>query len=137
MLTTKGLKAAAILLRPYRIISQCETNGVAFTRVENKGVTVEQRVNSQNANREGKPFIIYALVCPITLDVKYVGQTVDLDQRTRSRTHTRSGDPVAAWLSSLGRYLRPHRVILEQGINRVVRVKVTAARKPGAGRTPF
>jgi hypothetical protein len=23
--------------------------------------------------REGKPFIIYALVCPLTLEVKYVG----------------------------------------------------------------
>jgi hypothetical protein len=97
---------------------------------------MENAVNSQNASREGRPFIIYGLICPVTLEVKYVGQTVDLDQRTRSRTHTRKGDPVAAWIGSLGKYLHPHRVILEQGVNRVVRVKVTAVRKPGAGRSP-
>ncbi len=75
-------------------------------------------------------------MCPVTLEVKYIGQTIDLSTRTRSRTHTRSGDPVAEWLASLGGYLRPHRVILERGVNRVVRVKVKAERKPGAGRTP-
>lgn len=97
---------------------------------------MEQKISSENAIRAGKPFLIYGLICPITLDVKYVGQTIDLNRRTRSRTHTRSGDPVAAWIDSLGGYLRPYRVILERGTNRVVRVKIAAVRKPGAGRTP-
>lgn len=86
--------------------------------------------------RGGKPFIIYALICPITLEVKYVGQTTNLNQRLRG--HLAPGETaVKQWMSSLGEYLHPHRVILEQGVNRVVRVKVTAVRKPGAGRTPF
>ncbi len=78
--------------------------------------------------REGKPFFIYALVCPLTLQVKYVGQTLDLEQRTRGREHHGSGKhnaPLAQWLRSLG-YLRPYRVILEQGINRPVEVTATA-----------
>jgi hypothetical protein len=71
--------------------------------------------------REGKPFFIYALVCPITLDVKYVGQTIDLEQRTRGRAHgsTRQNGPLYSWLKTLG-YLKPYRVILERGINRRV-----------------
>jgi hypothetical protein len=73
---------------------------------------------------DGKPFIIYALVCPLTLEVKYVGQTIDLDQRTRGRAHggTKHGSgPLYSWLKTLG-YLRPYRVILERGINRQVEV---------------
>lgn len=79
--------------------------------------------------REGKPFFIYALVCPLTLDVKYVGQTVDLQKRIRAHT---ASQPVFQrdsesrdWLRSLG-YLRPYRVILERGINRRVTIKGTA-----------
>jgi hypothetical protein len=71
--------------------------------------------------REGQPFLIYALVCPLTLEVKYVGQTIDLEQRTRGKTH-KLGDhhaPLTEWLRTLG-YLRPYKVILERGINRPV-----------------
>jgi|ERR1700722_2655674 len=98
---------------------------------------MEQRVNKQNAKREGKPFVIYGLVCPITLELKYVGQTIDLNQRTRSRTHGAPRETaLKEWIASLGGYLRPNRVILERGVNSIVRVPVTATRKPGAGRTP-
>jgi hypothetical protein len=90
----------------------------------------------QNREREGKPFVIYGLICPITLEVKYVGQSTDLKQRTRDRTHSRHDAAVREWIDSLGGYLRPYRVILERGVNRVVRVKVNAVRKPGRGRTP-
>jgi hypothetical protein len=89
----------------------------------------------QATYRDGKPFIIYGLICPLTLEVKYVGQTINLNSRTKGRTHTRHDTEVHAWISSLG-YLRPYRVILEQGTNRVVRVRTLAVRKPGAGRTP-
>ena len=54
-------------------------------------------------------------------------------QHTRNDGHE---SDVKEWMDSLGGYLRPSRVILERGINRVVRVKVNAVRKPGAGRTP-
>jgi hypothetical protein len=98
---------------------------------------MEQHVNSQNTGRKARPFVIYGLVCPVTLEVKYVGQCTDMKSRTQQRTHgARNGDPVRDWIDSLGGYLRPYRVILERGVNRIVRVKFTAARKPGAGRTP-
>jgi hypothetical protein len=71
--------------------------------------------------RDGKPFVIYALVCPLTLEVKYVGQTVDLEQRTRGKTHGHGHHhaPLTEWLRTLG-YLRPYKVILERGVNRRV-----------------
>src|ERR1035441_6278514 len=71
--------------------------------------------------REGKPFIIYALVCPLTLEVKYVGQTIDIEQRTRGKTHQQGKHhaPLTEWLRTLG-YLRPYKVILETGVNRRV-----------------
>ncbi|MFZ0869021.1 MAG: hypothetical protein WAN06_20410 [Candidatus Sulfotelmatobacter sp.] len=90
----------------------------------------------QNREREGCAFVIYGLVCPITLEVRYVGQSTDLKQRTRDRTHSRHDEAVREWINSLGGHLRPYRVILERGVNRVVTVKVNAVRKPGAGRTP-
>jgi hypothetical protein len=72
------------------------------------------------AMQDNKPFIIYALVCPLTLEVKYVGQTIDLEQRTRGKTHKSSKHaPLTEWLRTLG-YLRPYKVILERGINRRV-----------------
>ncbi len=75
--------------------------------------------------RDGKPFLIYALVCPMTLDPKYVGQTMDIEQRVRlhrSAGRTSDGTAFTQWLKSLG-YLRPNCVILERGINRLVKVK--------------
>jgi hypothetical protein len=75
--------------------------------------------------RDGKPFIIYALVCPITLEVKYVGQTADLNRRTSGKAHSCAYNaPFLRWVESLG-YLKPYRVILERGINRRVTVKST------------
>ncbi len=84
-----------------------------------------------NAERNGKPFVIYGLIDPMTLEVKYVGQSADLKQRTRQRAHNAYDVAVREWTESLG-FLRPYRVILERGINRVVRVKVKAVRKIGA-----
>jgi hypothetical protein len=94
---------------------------------------MEQRVNKQNAKRNGKPFVVYGLICPITLEVKYVGQSIDLNHRN----HGAWEPSLKQWLDSLGGYLRPHRVILERGeANRVVRVRVNVKRKPGQGRGP-
>jgi len=85
--------------------------------------------------RDGKPFVIYALVCPLSLEVKYVGQTVDLEQRTRGKTHnTRGHTRLTEWLQTLG-YLRPYKVILEKGINR--RVELPAPPRLGRGRRPL
>jgi hypothetical protein len=86
--------------------------------------------------REGKPFIIYALVCPLTLEVKYVGQTVDLEQRTRGKTHRmgKQHAPLTEWLRTMG-YLRPYKVILERGINRRVELpEMTRTEKRGRKR---
>jgi len=72
--------------------------------------------------REGKPFVIYALVCPLTSEVKYAGQTVHLDKRTagaHGRGKTISKGPLADWLRTLG-HMKPYKVILERGINRRV-----------------
>jgi hypothetical protein len=76
--------------------------------------------------REGTQFFIYALVCPITLEVKYVGQTGDLERRGRAHTKgsVELADAVRYWLKTLG-YLKPYRVLLETGINRRVTVKST------------
>src|SRR5579864_1310035 len=92
---------------------------------------------SVHKKREGKPFIIYGLICPITLEVKYVGQSTDFNQRFLQHTGVKGGLPeVREWIKSLGGYLRPHRVIFERGINRIVRLKYTCVRKPGSGRSP-
>jgi hypothetical protein len=83
--------------------------------------------------RDGKPFTIYGLICPITLEVKYVGQSTDVDRRFYQHTGTNSHEAeVRQWMESLGGYLRPYRVILERGVNRVVRLKSYATRKEGS-----
>jgi hypothetical protein len=73
---------------------------------------MEQRVSKQNAAREGKPFVIYGLICPITLEVKYVGQATDMNRRTQQLKHHSHDNAVREWIDSLGGYLRPYRVIL-------------------------
>ena len=103
--------------------------------MENKQL-MEQRINKQNSKRAGRPFYIYALVCPVTLEVKYVGQTSDLRTRTSARAHVGKFECAAReWLEKMG-YLRPYRVILESGDNRVVRLKYESQRSPGPGRSP-
>jgi hypothetical protein len=86
---------------------------------------------SPTSTRLGKPFVIYGLIDPMTLEVKYVGQTADLKQRTGQRAHNAYDVEVREWTESLG-FLRPYRVILERGVNRVVRLRKKAVRKTGA-----
>lgn len=85
-----------------------------------------------NEKRDGKPFVIYGLICPITLEVKYVGQSTGVSSRFRQHTRANGHETeVREWMESLGGYLHPHRVILEHGVNRVVRLKSYAVRKEG------
>lgn len=87
--------------------------------------------------REGRPFIIYALVrtrCsrstvwPTYLTSRVIGH---------GRTHGFSGQhhaPLTEWLRTLG-YLKPYKVILEHGTNRrVVLPETTRAEKRGRKR---
>jgi len=84
--------------------------------------------------RDGKPFFIYALVCPITMEVKYVGQTIDLEQRIRGSRHSMGPNtPLAQWLRTLG-HLRPYKVILERGTNRRVELPKRHEVMPGKPR---
>lgn len=72
--------------------------------------------------REDKPFIIYALACPLTSEIKYVGQTKHLGKRTAgAHGHGKTGTtgPLADWLRTLG-HMKPYKIILERGINRRV-----------------
>ena len=83
--------------------------------------------------RYDRPFVIYGLICPITLEVKYVGQSTDVGVRFQNHTRANGHEiEVREWMQSLGGFLRPHRVILERGVNRVVRLKSYAMRKEGA-----
>jgi hypothetical protein len=88
-------------------------------------------------NQAGSPFVIYALVCPRTLEVRYVGQTIDFERRIAGgKSHSRQNKPLTLWLESLG-HLEPYRVILEHGVNRQVTVKQFAAdRAHVRGRKP-
>ncbi len=77
--------------------------------------------------RDGQPFIIYALVCPIAQDVKYVGQTVNLDIRIQGHGPRRHSGAMRDWLLSLGKE-HPIVVVLERGVNRRVRLRVSESR---------
>jgi hypothetical protein len=78
---------------------------------------------------DGKAFVIYALVCPLTSEIKYVGQTIDLEQRFRAHWQKRAGSgPLAEWLRSLGD-VKPYRIILERGINRRVMLPARVSKR--------
>jgi hypothetical protein len=67
------------------------------------------------------------------LEIKYVGQSTNVGNRFQQHTNTNGHESeVREWMESLGGYLRPHRVILEHGVNRIVRLKISAVRKQGA-----
>lgn len=72
-------------------------------------------------SRDGQPFIIYALVCPRTSLVRYVGQTNgDLKARTQNHSPSHYRGAMRDWLKSL---LPEHPivVVLEDGTNRLIR----------------
>jgi len=71
---------------------------------------------------EDREFFIYALVCPLTSEVRYVGQTKQPKKRFAGEHGTGKGTskgPLGEWLRTLG-HMKPYRVILERGINRRV-----------------
>lgn len=76
-----------------------------------------------HASKAGRPFVIYALVCPTTREVKYVGQTGDLDARMTRHWPSAHQGTMRDWLLSLGQQ-RPVVVVLEKGVNRFVRLRV-------------
>ena len=49
--------------------------------------------------RDGKPFVIYGLICPITLEVKYVGQSTDVGSRFQKHTRANGHEKeVREWM---------------------------------------
>lgn len=75
----------------------------------------------EHKSRDGQPFIVYALVCPRTKQVKYVGQTsTPLEQRTKNHTPTHFQGAMRDWLESLLPE-HPIAVVLETGINKQLR----------------
>ena len=84
----------------------------------------------EHKTKDGAPFTIYGLVCPLTRAVRYVGQTsTTLQQRTQnhSPSHFKPG-PMRDWLESLGEN-SPDVVVLETGTNRNVRLKSSFRRE--------
>ena len=74
----------------------------------------------EHKSRDGQRFIIYALVCPRTLLVRYVGQTsTTLEQRRRNHTTTQFHGAMRAWLEGLNSE-RPIAIVLEEGVNRKI-----------------
>jgi hypothetical protein len=85
--------------------------------------TVETKRKYAHKPRAGAPFIIYALVCPRTLMVRYVGQTAtELEQRTRNHTPAQFKGAMREWLESLLPE-HPIAIVLENGVNEVVRMR--------------
>ncbi len=77
----------------------------------------------ERKNWNGLPFTIYALVCPRTLQVRYVGQTsTPLSQRTHNHTPYHFQGAMRDWLQSLLPE-HPIAIVLETGINRRVQFK--------------
>ena len=75
----------------------------------------------EHKSLDGQPFTIYALVCPRTRLVRYVGQTsTSLEQRTYNHTPYHFQGAMREWLESLLPD-KPIAVILETGVNRRVR----------------
>jgi predicted GIY-YIG superfamily endonuclease len=90
----------------------------------------------EHKSRDGQLFIIYALVCPRTLQVRYVGQTsTPLSQRTHNHTAHHHQGAMRDWLESLLPE-HPAVLILEEGINRAIRLKSGWRREnKGGGQT--
>ncbi len=45
---------------------------------------------------------VYTLACPTTNDIKYVGSTVDLDQRLRQHLTSKQNPLIRQWVDSIG-----------------------------------
>jgi hypothetical protein len=80
-------------------------------------------VKREHKTRDGQPFTIYALMCPHTMQVRYVGQTSgELKARTKDHSPSHFHGEMRDWLEAL---LPEHPVpiVLEIGTNRLVKLK--------------
>jgi hypothetical protein len=90
---------------------------------------VEMKRKYVHKSRAGQPFIVYALVCPRTLLVRYVGQTAtELAQRTHNHTPAQFKGAMREWLESLLPE-HPIAVVLENGVNDVVKMRSSIRRE--------